>query len=247
MNDIIKIENLKFKWPNTSHFLLDVKSFSVKKGEKVFLQGPSGSGKSTLLNLIAGVLTPEKGSVEILGKDISRLSPSQRDEFRGDHMGFIFQVFNLLPYFTALENVLLACNFSKMKQSKVLKSSSLEKEAERLLLELKLKPEILREKKVTKLSIGQQQRVATARALMGSPEIIMADEPTSALDFDTRKYFLSLLFKECEKFNTTLIFVSHDLSLGSFFDRVLSLDEINSSKENKNQDSKNFKNKKEGF
>ena len=228
MNELIKIENLKFQWPKAPSLLLDIKSFSVKKGEKIFLQGPSGSGKSTLLNLIAGVLASKKGSIEILGVDIASLPSTQRDQFRGDHMGFIFQIFNLLPFFTALENVLLACEFSKVKKKKVLESSTLMREAHRLFLELKLDPKDLAGKKVTELSVGQQQRVATARALMGGPEIVIADEPTSALDFDTRKYFLKLLFQECEQFNTTLIFVSHDLSLGSYFDRVISLNEINS-------------------
>lgn len=196
--------------------------------ERVFLQGPSGSGKSTLLNLIGGVLLPQRGSVKCLGMDLAGLKAKARDEFRGDHMGFIFQMFNLLPYFSAIENVTLPCEFSKKKSQRVLEhASSLEEEANRLLCELKLDGKQLAGKNVTQLSVGQQQRVATARALMGRPELIIADEPTSALDANIRDSFLKLLFAECEKSGTALIFVSHDLKIGERFDRVVSLKDIN--------------------
>ena len=228
MSSILKINNLTFSWPGSDKPLLEIESFDVKKGERVFLQGPSGSGKSTLLNLFGGVLEPQQGSIEILNTELTKMSAVSRDQFRGDHMGFIFQMFNLLPYLSAVENVILPCEFSKYKQDRVLEqSSSLVEEAKRLLLELKLDPDVLTDKKVTQLSVGQQQRVATARALMGRPEIIIADEPTSALDSNIRNSFIKLLFNECEKYGTTLVFVSHDEFLGKQFDRIVSLKEIN--------------------
>lgn len=228
MQPILKIEQLKFAWPGSQSPLLDIDSFQVNSGERVFLHGPSGSGKSTLLNLIGGVLVPQQGNIEILGTQLTGLSTPARDRFRGDHMGFIFQMFNLLPYFSAVENVVLPCEFSDYKSKRVLQQSdSLSAEAARLLSELKLDEKILAGKTVTQLSVGQQQRVATARALMGRPELIIADEPTSALDANIRNSFLKLLFEECKQFGTTLIFVSHDQAIGEKFDRTISLKEIN--------------------
>ena len=225
---ILKIKDLAFSWPGTDKPLLEIESFEIQAGERIFLQGPSGSGKSTLLNLFGGVLEPQQGSIEILDTELTKLNAVKRDEFRGDHMGFIFQMFNLLPYLSAIENVVLPCEFSKYKHKRVHEhSDSLTDEARRLLKELKLDPDVLTSKKVTQLSVGQQQRVATARALMGRPEIIIADEPTSALDSNIRNSFIKLLFEECDKFGITLIFVSHDQSLGSHFDRIVSLKDIN--------------------
>ena len=228
MKTLLHISNLNFGWPGTKKPLLDIENFQVQSGERVFLQGPSGSGKSTLLNLIGGVLLPQEGQIEILNTQLTSLSSQKRDQFRGDHMGFIFQMFNLLPYFSAVENVMLPCEFSTYKFNNVLKhTNSLADEAHRLLSELKLDAKVLAGKNVTQLSVGQQQRVATARALMGRPELIVADEPTSALDANIRDRFLKLLFEECKKFGTTLIFVSHDQELGQKFDRIISLKEIN--------------------
>ena len=115
MTHLLEINDLSFSWPGTSKPLLEIDSFRITAGEKVFLQGPSGSGKSTLLNLIGGVLTPQSGSIKILGTDLCQLKTASRDRFRGDHMGFIFQMFNLLPYFSALENVTIPCEFSTVK------------------------------------------------------------------------------------------------------------------------------------
>ena len=237
MSNLLAIENLVFSWPGSHIPLLDIESFSVKAGERVFLQGPSGSGKSTLLNLIGGVLTPQSGKITVLDKDLTEMTALERDTFRGDYMGFIFQMFNLLPYFSASENVQLACEFSNLKRQNVIeKASSLDKEAERLLSVLKLDPKVLATKNVTQLSVGQQQRVATARALMGRPKLIIADEPTSALDSNIRNSFIKLLFSECKKFGTTLIFVSHDEVLGQNFDRIISLTEINNATPSEQQE-----------
>ena len=228
MTHLLEINDLSFSWPGTSKPLLEIDSFRITAGEKVFLQGPSGSGKSTLLNLIGGVLTPQSGSIKILGTDLCQLKTASRDRFRGDHMGFIFQMFNLLPYFSALENVTIPCEFSTVKTQRIIENSStLSAEANRLLTGLKLDTEVLARTSVTQLSVGQQQRVATARALMGKPEIIIADEPTSALDSNIRDSFIALLFEECRNAGTTLIFVSHDESLGKHFDKHISLKEIN--------------------
>ncbi|MCU7798372.1 MAG: ATP-binding cassette domain-containing protein, partial [Candidatus Thiodiazotropha sp. (ex Myrtea spinifera)] len=151
-----------------------------------------------------------------------------RDHFRSDHIGFVFQLFNLIPYLSVLENVALPCRFSRLRKQKATGSGKhLYDEAMRLLGHLNMAHEHLIHRPVTELSVGQQQRVATARALIGAPEIIIADEPTSALDSDMRQAFLRLLFQECEETGTTLLFVSHDRQLESLFERHITLDDIN--------------------
>lgn len=210
--------------------LLTIEQFSVDAGEKVFLEGPSGSGKSTLLNLVGGTIEPQHGQVSLLGKNFSGMSMSARDRFRGDHLGFIFQMFNLLPYLSAVDNVCLPTMFSELKIQRATEDQqSIEAEALRLLGALRLGDDEVKAKNVTQLSVGQQQRVATARALLGKPEIIIADEPTSALDTDMRDAFIKLLFEECERTGASLLFVSHDRYLGSHFDRIVSLNDINRS------------------
>ena len=200
---------------------------TVSRGERVFIEGASGSGKSTLLCLLAGVVTPQQGEIWVLGQRIDRLGGARRDRFRSDHIGFIFQLFNLIPYLSVLENVTLPCRFSPMRRAAALNNgSSLEAAALRLLSHLDLDQGLMA-RPVTELSVGQQQRVAAARALMGRPEILIADEPTSSLDADRRAAFLELLFRECEAAGTTLVFVSHDVTLERFFDRTIALTEIN--------------------
>lgn len=224
---IIKIEDLRYQWPGSREPIIDIECLQVGKGEKVFLRGPSGSGKSTLLGLIAGVNIPDSGNVFLLDQAINQLKGGQRDRFRADHLGYIFQMFNLLPYLSVVENVCLPCHFSKHRKRKALANSpTLEKEAERLLRDLQL-PEALIYRPVVELSIGQQQRVAAARALIGQPELIIADEPTSALDTEARESFIKLLFQECERENSTLLFVSHDNSLAPLFNREIELSSIN--------------------
>jgi len=230
MPKTLSIKDLKFAWPSARKPTINIDLLEIDQGEKVFIKGPSGSGKSTLLNLIGGVIEPQNGDVLFSGETLFSRGASERDKFRADHMGFIFQMFNLLPYLSAKDNVLLPCRFSKLKSEKIaLSGKSLDQEAERLLLELGLSRDSFNGKNVTDLSVGQQQRVATARALMGRPELIIADEPTSALDTEARDNFMSLLFRECGLFKSTLVFVSHDSQLGSRFDRVINLEEINAS------------------
>lgn len=220
--NIVEIKDIKFGYrPDIP--VLEIDKLEIQKGERVFLHGPSGSGKSTLLNLLAGVLVPNSGTVNILDKNIQHLSQTKRDGFRGDHIGFIFQRFNLIDYLSIAENISLPCRSSKLRKSKL--KASMDEEIKRLVDHLNLSPYI--NKTVSKLSVGQQQRVAVARALMGSPEIVIADEPTSSLDDDVTDKFIELLLKECEENKTTVIFVSHDKRLAKHFDREIVLKEIN--------------------
>jgi putative ABC transport system ATP-binding protein len=221
----IELQAVEFSWKGQER-LLDVERLTIERGERVFLKGPSGSGKSTLLGLIGGVLTPLSGTVSLLGTSLSSLDASGRDRFRGEHLGFIFQMFNLIPYLTVRENVLLPLQFSAARRRR-LADLAPATEVLRLLEALGLRRQGLLDRQVTQLSIGQQQRVAAARALIGRPEILVADEPTSALDADTRASFLRLLMNECRAFETTLLFVSHDSSLSGLFDRALAMSDIN--------------------
>ncbi len=224
----IKVTDLRFTWRKGLPEVLHIPELEVASGERVFIRGASGSGKSTLLSLLAGVNLPTSGEVSILGESISQLSGVKRDHFRSDHIGFVFQLFNLIPYLSVLENVTLPCRFSRLRKQKAIGSGrDLYHEAMRLLKHLDMAHDDLIHRPVTELSVGQQQRVATARALIGAPEIIIADEPTSALDSDMRQAFLKLLFQECEETNTTLLFVSHDRQLESLFQRHITLDDIN--------------------
>ena len=227
---VVNISELIFSWKPNEAPLLDIGNFEVERGEKVFLCGPSGSGKSTLLNLIGGVLSPASGIVSILDENLADLSSIKRDRLRGDRLGFIFQMFNLIPYLSVVENVVLPCRFSELKKKRILEAGfTIEQEAERLLSDLRIDVDTVKDRPVTELSVGQQQRVATARALMGRPALIIADEPTSALDADTRNAFLDLLFGECQSSGSTVLFVSHDAELGKRFDRTLYLNELNRS------------------
>ncbi|MET0005991.1 MAG: ABC transporter ATP-binding protein [Candidatus Thiodiazotropha sp.] len=224
----IQITDLRFGWRKDLPEVLYIPELEIFSGERIFIRGASGSGKSTLLSLLAGVNLPTSGEVSILGESINRLSGARRDHFRSDHIGFVFQLFNLIPYLSVLENVALPCRFSQLRKQKATGSGKhLDDEAMRLLGHLDMAHEHLIHRPVTELSVGQQQRVATARALIGAPEIIIADEPTSALDSDMRQAFLRLLFQECEETGTTLLFVSHDRQLESLFERHITLDDIN--------------------
>jgi putative ABC transport system ATP-binding protein len=225
---LLNVENLRFRWPSGQRDVVDIPALSIQKGERVFIKGESGSGKTTLLSLIGGINPPNSGRINILGTDVSALKQSARDQFRADHIGFIFQLFNLIPYLSVIENITLACAFSsRRKANALLKSSTLEDEAYRLLSHLQLGDRHLLTKPVSDLSVGQQQRVAAARALIGSPELIIADEPSSALDTDTREHFINLLLSECEQSGSTLLFVSHDEGLEKNFDRSIHLSQLN--------------------
>lgn len=226
MSAAITLTQLRFGWGEQP--LLDIGHLEIEQGERLFLQGASGSGKSTLLNLIGGVLTPQAGAVHLLGHEFCALKAGARDRIRADHIGFIFQMFNLLPYLNLLDNVLLPCRFSSLRRTRAeQRDGSAEASARRLLAHLELDAPELLQRPVSTLSMGQQQRVAVARALIGAPELIIADEPTSALDSDTRARFLELLLTEVEAANSTLLFVSHDAGLCQHFSRVESLKTLN--------------------
>ncbi|WP_418113577.1 ABC transporter ATP-binding protein [Vibrio scophthalmi] len=221
---VITLQQVEFTWPGGDKPTLAIEKLDVHRGEHLFIKGPSGCGKSTLLGLLTGINQAQQGSVTILGEDQGQLSSRQRDRFRADNIGYIFQQFNLLPYLSVIENVILPCQFSAQRKQRV--EVDLALRAQDLLEKLHLSPALLH-KPVVELSIGQQQRVAAARALIGSPPLIIADEPTSSLDHDNRTAFIELLLEQVNQVNATLVFVSHDPTLEALFDRSLDLRLIN--------------------
>lgn len=226
MSDVaVQVENLRFSWTKGAPALLDINSFRLARGERLFLRGASGSGKSTLLGLIAGVLEPQAGRVEVLGHDMSSLRPAARDRVRADHLGVIFQLFNLVPYLSVVANVTLPVRFSRPRR--VAAGADPAIEARRLLSRLGLEGDDILSRRVMDLSVGQQQRVAAARALIGGPGLVIADEPTSALDADARDRFIELLSEEVIRSGAALLFVSHDGALARQFDRAVDLADIN--------------------
>jgi putative ABC transport system ATP-binding protein len=224
--DIVRMSGVSFAWPGRNAFTLAIETFALRRGERLFLVGPSGSGKSTFLSLLAGIITPQKGTIEVLGTDLAKLTGAARDRFRAEHYGIIFQMFNLLPYGSVIDNVLLPLSFSRKRRARVEAEGGVHAEAARLLETLGLEKAIIENASAAKLSVGQQQRVAAARALIGAPELIVADEPTSSLDRNRQQAFLDLLFADIEAAGATLVMVSHDESLSSRFTRVVNLTDI---------------------
>jgi putative ABC transport system ATP-binding protein len=216
----VEILGLVFRREPGAPFCLNLARFSLAAGERLFLAGKSGSGKSTLLNLIGGAIAPEHGTIRLLGENITRLSSARRDRFRADHMGFIFQQFNLAPYLSAFENALLPCRFSPRRRAR---AQHPQREVERLFTALDLAPQCWKQQAAT-LSVGEQQRVAAARALLGRPEILLADEPTSALDAERQLAFLDTLLSEAGQARSALVFASHDRRLAARFHRILDIE-----------------------
>ncbi|MDR1947374.1 MAG: ATP-binding cassette domain-containing protein [Desulfovibrio sp.] len=229
------LDKVLFCWPGREQPVLDIPSFTVRAGEHVFIAGPSGSGKSTLLGLIAGILSPSVGTVAVNGVRLNDLGGAERDIFRGDHIGFIFQQFNLIPYLSVLENVLIPCAFSPLRRMRAVRQGGSPLQAAQALLERLDMSSTLLNRKANRLSVGQQQRAAAARALIGSPSILIADEPTSSLDADRREIFLQLLLRECGETCSTLLFVSHDLNLADNFPVTVFLPELNRAAEENGQ------------
>jgi putative ABC transport system ATP-binding protein len=217
---------VSYAWPGKNAFSLAISDFNVNRGERLLLIGPSGSGKSTFLSLLAGIVKPDVGHVEILGTDTSSLTSAARDHFRAEHFGIIFQMFNLLPYGSVIDNVVLPLNFAAGRRQRATQNLSRTDEALRLLKALGLNADDFAGMPASSLSVGQQQRVAAARALIGRPDIIVADEPTSSLDSGRQAAFLDVLFQEAQASGITIILVSHDTALGQHFDRVVSLGDI---------------------
>lgn len=223
---------MRFAWPAARRDgppvdCLVIDRLTIAAGRTVFLHGPSGGGKSTLLGLLAGVLLPRSGAVRLLGTGWSDLSGARRDAFRADHLGYIFQQFNLLPYLSVLDNVLLPCRFSALRRERATQDVGSPAGAARDLLQRVGLAEELWQRPAAQLSVGQQQRVAAARALIGRPEVVIADEPTSALDAALRDSFMDLLLDACHASGGTLVFVSHDERLAARFDERLALSSIN--------------------
>lgn len=219
---ILCLKDVQYRWPGRASFALDIPELSIAPAETVLLLGESGSGKSTLLSLICGTITAAAGSVRIAGTDFTALSAGQRDRFRAEQIGLIFQQFNLLPYASVLDNILLPLRFAPERRSRV---AAPQAEAQSLCRHLGL-PEAAVFAKAGTLSVGQQQRVAAARALIGAPPLIVADEPTSALDAATQATFLNLLFAQARASGSSLLMVSHDARLAVHFDRVIEMADI---------------------
>lgn len=226
---IIDIQDLVYRWRPMAPVALAIDRLQIGRGERVFIEGPSGSGKTTLLSLLAGVVPVQQGRLRVLGQSLGAMSASQRDRFRANHVGYIFQMFNLIHYLSIVENVALPCRFSRRRHARAHgrhaqgAGRGVADEAMRLLDHLDMAEPARHGRPVAELSVGQQQRVAAARALIGGPELLIADEPTSALDTSRRAAFVELLFAECAAAETTLIFVSHDASLEPLFDRTVRL------------------------
>ncbi|PIP95478.1 MAG: methionine ABC transporter ATP-binding protein [Bdellovibrio sp. CG12_big_fil_rev_8_21_14_0_65_39_13] len=213
----IQLNHLKFHYTQ-GPLVLDIPELKIEQSEKVFIHGPSGTGKSTFLNLVSGILSPSQGDLLVLNQNLANLSAGARDQFRGKNIGYIFQSFNLIPYLTIKDNILLGQHFRKS-------DFNIEHRADQLAKDLNISAHY--NKKATQLSLGQQQRVACARALIQKPQLVIADEPTSSLDDKNTIEFMNLLIKEWEELKFTLVFVSHDLTLARYFDRTIALEEIN--------------------
>ena len=222
---VARFSGVRFAWPGKGSFAFGIDDFALARGERVLLIGPSGSGKSTFLSLLCGIVAPQMGRIEVLGKDVTALSGSARDRLRAEHFGIIFQMFNLLPYGSAVDNIVLPLAFAHARRKRAARDGEARAAAVRLMQRLGLDAH-LHAQPASKLSVGQQQRVAAARALIGAPEIVVADEPTSSLDRERQAAFLDVLFSQVAEAQATLIMVSHDESLAPRFDRVVHLDDI---------------------
>lgn len=218
----ISLKNVQFSYPNQQNTsVLSIPAWSLEKGALAFVHGPSGSGKSTLLSVLSGLLSPTAGEVRVLGQTLTQMRNLQRDRFRANHIGYVFQQFNLIPYLNAIDNIRLAHQFSNRRRSR-----EIVQEIEHLLSTLNIAASDWH-KPSSQLSIGQQQRVAIARALINQPELLIADEPTSSLDQANRDVFMQLLIRTVQNHDMTLLFVSHDLALAQYFEQVSSISDFN--------------------
>lgn len=190
---------------------------SVRQGELLMLLGPSGCGKTTLLSIVSGILDPDAGQCLVLGRDIQRMKAAERVRFRGQTVGFVFQVFNLLPALTAAENVAIPLLLARRPRREALAKASRLLEAVGLGDRAQALP--------AELSGGQQQRVAIARALVHDPPLLICDEPTSNLDHRTGQAMMEILRDLAQRPNRTLIVVTHDTRILDFADRVADMDD----------------------
>ena len=214
INDLVKT----FPQPEGGSLtVLDLPEFHINAGEQVALIGKSGGGKTTLLHLIAGLLTPDSGSIKIDGVELTKLSEQGRDRFRAGAIGYVFQTFNLLPAFSAIENVRLGMAFGLGRHPISRAAELLDRVG--LADRANYKP--------NQLSVGQQQRVSIARALAGKPKLLLADEPTANVDPASAENVLDLIRNTCKEEGVAMLMVTHDMDIASMFDRIEKLDEIN--------------------
>jgi putative ABC transport system ATP-binding protein len=216
---VIRLENVELSYRTGDEPLrvLDIPSWTLGEGERVAVSGPSGCGKSTMLNIIAGLQSADGGTVEVCGERLDKIGEAARDRFRARHLGYIFQSFNLLQGFSALENVLLAMTFSGKKTDVKLAKDLLDEVG--LSARMKHYP--------AQLSIGEQQRVAVARALANKPDLVLADEPTGSLDPKNSAEVVRLLRETTAGHGCSLVVVSHEQEVASAFDRQVPFLEIN--------------------
>lgn len=216
----LSISNLSFSYSASKDTpTIDINHWELDSGETVFVQGPSGSGKSTFLNLLCGMLHPQRGKLTLFDQRLDQMNARQRDRFRAENIGYVFQQFNLIPYLDVIDNVRLACRFSNKKAAS-------QTDIEQLLSSLNIDSGHWH-RPARALSIGQQQRVAIARAFINQPKLLIVDEPTSSLDHKNRDDFMSLLMSKVEETKSTLVFVSHDQTLSRYFSRVDPMSKIN--------------------
>ena len=220
----LQIEDLKFGYTGSGGFHLCVPLLTLKAGTTCLLLGPSGSGKSTFLSLLAGVLTPERGRIALAGQDMSQLSGARMDKFRGTHIGFIYQTLNLIPWLSVRENIALGLAFAPQRRARL--KASLGDTIADFMMQLDLDAGALGEQPAGLLSLGQQQRVAAARALVGAPDLVLADEPSSALDDANTEKFFDLLMAGLDRQRQVLLVVSHDSRLAPHFDRVINMEDL---------------------
>ncbi len=219
----LSLKGIRFSYTRGNP-ILNIASLEVETGRRVFLHGPSGCGKTTLLSILSGILLPQQGKVHVLGHNLQQLSASARDSIRGSDIGYIFQGFHLIPYLSVAENIALPCKLHE-KRRRNIRSRTISEEVKRIADRLNIHGKL--NAQVQQLSTGQQQRVAIARAIIGSPSLVIADEPTSSLDHDRRDAFLELLTEMVAETKSTLLFVSHDLTLAKHFEQSISLPSIN--------------------
>ncbi len=215
MENIIELKNLRkvYRVGEEKVIALDDVSLNIKKGEFCCLLGTSGSGKSTLLNMMAGLEKPTKGTIRIKGEAVEKMTEKKLAKFRQEHLGFVFQSYNLMPMLTALENVSMPLTF------KGLSKSIRDKKARDMLKAVGLETHL--KHKPSQMSGGQQQRVGIARAFVATPEIVFADEPTGNLDSRTTKEVMELITRMARENNQTLVIVTHDLEIARYADRIV--------------------------
>jgi len=218
-NTLLDMRDVAFTWKAKSRFSVYIENFTIPKGQSIFLQGASGSGKSTLLGLITGMNSPDTGQIHVAGVDITQLKSSEKDKFRADNIGIIFQQLNLIPFSSPLANIKLASAFKSFKKNT-------DADIFALTRSINLDDDLIINERASELSIGQQQRIAVAPALIGNTAIIIADEPTSALDEDAQNIFIDLLFNQVEKIGASLLMVSHDARLAGRFHQAINIADI---------------------